>query len=283
MICPGNFVDYRLPGKKVQIFHGIGIEKPSHYQIRHFFDLYCTSGPVVTQRFEKLQKKYRFFLVKETGWPKIDTIINYPKKRLREKYHISQNKKVILYSPTHSSKMHSADELLSVFPDCVAENEIWFIKFHEFMNREIRQTFQAMTGSNIRVVDHYDSTPYLHLADVLISDTSSMVYEMMVLDKPVITYRTTARHNKGIDIQEPGELRDALDRSLANPGEFKKQRATHLNEVNPYLDGKISQRIFKVLEEIEKSGEKPDKRKPFNLFRKCQVHYHSLFRKGYLR
>lgn len=47
VLCPGNFVDFRLPGIKVELFHGIGIEKPSHYKIRRFFDLYLTSGPVV--------------------------------------------------------------------------------------------------------------------------------------------------------------------------------------------------------------------------------------------
>ena len=58
VICPGNFVDFRIPGIKVQIFHGLGVEKKSHYKIRHFFDLYLTSGPLVTSRFKQRQKKY---------------------------------------------------------------------------------------------------------------------------------------------------------------------------------------------------------------------------------
>lgn len=45
VLCPGNFVDFRIPGIKVQLFHGLGVEKASHYQIRHFFDVYLTSGP----------------------------------------------------------------------------------------------------------------------------------------------------------------------------------------------------------------------------------------------
>jgi len=64
VITPGNFVDFRLPGRKVQIFHGIGVEKPSHYKIRHFFDLYCTSGPFVTERFQKAAEQYGYFLVR---------------------------------------------------------------------------------------------------------------------------------------------------------------------------------------------------------------------------
>ena len=56
VIAPGNFVDFRIPGIKVQIFHGLGIEKVSHFKIRHFFDVYCTSGPFVTKKYENLQK-----------------------------------------------------------------------------------------------------------------------------------------------------------------------------------------------------------------------------------
>ena len=86
VISPGNFVDFRIPGIKVQIFHGLGIEKESHYKIRHFFDVYLTSGPVVTERFERLQKKYKYFLVRETGWPKVDYILNYKSIQIKKQY-----------------------------------------------------------------------------------------------------------------------------------------------------------------------------------------------------
>ena len=88
VIVPGNFVDPRIPGIKVEIFHGLGIEKKSHYKIRHFFDVYCTSGPFVTEKFLKLQKKHKYFVVIETGWPKIDYILKFPADNLAEKYRI---------------------------------------------------------------------------------------------------------------------------------------------------------------------------------------------------
>ena len=79
VLAPGNFVDFRIPGLKVQLFHGLGVEKPSHYKIRPFFDIYCTSGPYVTQQYERLKKKHHdSFLVQETGWLKVDYILNYP-------------------------------------------------------------------------------------------------------------------------------------------------------------------------------------------------------------
>ncbi len=283
VIVPGNFVDPRIPGIKVQIFHGLGIEKRSHYKIRHFFDVYCTSGPFVTERYKRLQKRHKYFLVRETGWSKIDHILNYPTEDLRKRLNIPEDKKIILFAPTHSRKMQSAEVLLPVIPEIINNNEFWLLKFHELMSKEINQNFEKNVSENIRIIEDHDITPYLHLADVLISDTSSVIYEFMVLDKPVITFRTSSRLDKAINITDPEDLRKAIDRSLKNPGEFSNNRKKHLEEINPYLDGKISERLINTLLEIKEKDLLPKKRKPLNLFRKLQILHHKRFRKGYLR
>ncbi|MCK5036417.1 MAG: CDP-glycerol glycerophosphotransferase family protein [Candidatus Sabulitectum sp.] len=280
VLCPGNFVDFRLPGIKVELFHGIGIEKPSHYRIRHFFDVYLTSGPVVTEEFKRLQKKHGYFSVFETGWPKIDHILSCDTTKIREQLKLPIGRKIVLYAPTHSSTMESAGDIVPVIETIMKKDEIWFCKPHEFMKKE---TLDELGKKRIRLIDSYDITPYLHLADVLISDTSSVIYEFMVLDKPVVTYRTMSRKDKGINTESIHELRDALDRSLLNPGEYTHTRHRHLSEVNPKLDGKISKGIMDILISIEQNGLQRNRRKPFNLFRKLQILYHSRFRKGYLR
>ncbi len=281
VIAPGNFVDFRIPGIKVQIFHGLGVEKASHYKIRHFFDVYCTSGPFVTKKYENLQKRKKYFLVKETGWPKIDHIINYPANNLREKFNIPKEKKVILFAPTHSKKMQSAESLLPIIPNIINEDEIWFLKFHELMNKELKSSIEH--SKNIKIIDDYDITPYLHLSDILITDTSSVAYEFIILDKPVITYRTHSRKNKGIDITQPPQLRGAIDRSLLDPQEFHQNRINHIAEVNPCIDGKISENLISTLETILSNNELKNKTKPLNMFRKLQILYHEKFKKGYLR
>jgi len=281
VIVPGNFVDFRIPGIKVQIFHGLGVEKPSHYKIRHFFDVYCTSGPHVTKHFLKLQEKYKYLLVKETGWSKVDHILHYPAIDLRGKFKIPKNKKVILFAPTHSRKMQSAESLLPIIPNMINEDEIWFLKFHELMNKKVKNSIR--NSKNIKIIDDYDITPYLHLADVLITDTSSVAYEFMILDKPVITYRTQSRKNKGIDISRPSELRKAIDISLSDPQEFHQNRINHIKEINPRIDGKICENLISTLEKILNNNELQGKIKPLNLFRKFQVLYHEKHKKGYLR
>ena len=281
VIVPGNFVDFRIPGIKVQIFHGLGVEKPSHYKIRHFFDVYCTSGPFVTKKYDELKKRKKYFLVKETGWTKIDHIINYPANNLRNKFNIPKEKKVILFAPTHSKIMQSAESLLPVIPNIIDKDEIWFLKFHELMNKEIKDTISI--SDNIRLIDDYDITPYLHLADVLITDTSSVAYEFMTLDKPIVTYRTQNRKNKGIDISQPNQLREAIDRSLSDPLEFHQNRINHIAEINPKTDGNICENLIATLEKVINNNELQNKKKPLNLFRKLQILYHEKFKKGYLR
>jgi hypothetical protein len=204
-LSPGNYVDFRLPGIKVEIFHGIGIEKPSHYEIRHFFDVYCTSGPVVTAKFNSHQKKYGYFLVRETGWPKMDFILNYPSENIRKKFDLPEDKKIILYAPTFSRKMQSAEALMDIIPKIAKEDELWLIKLHEFMDKQTAEKYAGLSDSRIKLIEAHDITPYLHIADVMVSDTSSVVYEFMALDKPVITYRTMSRFDKGINIQSPEE------------------------------------------------------------------------------
>ncbi len=281
VITPGNFVDFRIPGIKVQIFHGLGIEKASHYKIRHFFDVYLTSGPVVTERFNRLQERYKYFLVRETGWPKVDYILNYKKEGLKRQYGIEPNKKVILYAPTFSRKMESASALLPLIPQITRENEVWIIKFHELMKKEVKETLNEIETERIRIIDTWDITPLLHISDCLVSDTSSVLYESLIVNRPVITYKTLSRPEKGIDISDKSQLRRAVDTALKNGVTEENKKC--LREVNPYLDGKIAQNVFRELSEIKEKDLVPKKHRKWNVFRKLQILYHEKFKHGYLR
>jgi CDP-ribitol ribitolphosphotransferase / teichoic acid ribitol-phosphate polymerase len=282
VLAPGNYMDHRIPGIKVQLFHGLGVEKPVHYKIRHFFDVYLTSGPFVTNKYMKLKQKFKYFDVFETGWLKIDWILNYPAEDLKDKLKMPVRKRIILYAPTFSKTMESASELLSVIPDCIKEDEYWLLKFHEFMPDYQIRSFENIDTSKVRILKREDITPYLIISDLLISDTSSVVYEFLALDKPVITYKTLGNKEKACNITDPYFLRQTINVCLSYPEHLHMQRNKALKEINPYLDGKTSERIVSVLERLN-INDYPKLHKPLNLFRKLQVIYHSKFRKGYLK
>ena len=151
------------------------------------------------------------------------------------------------------------------------------------MDKTVIEYIKSLNDDRIVLLDTHDITPYLYIADVMISDTSSVLYEFMALDKPVITFKTMARKDKGIDISSANELRPALDRILANPKEHSELRKKHMNEVNPYLDGNTSSNIFRTLEKIKENNELPKKKKPLNIFRKLRIFYHEKFRDGHLK
>jgi CDP-glycerol glycerophosphotransferase (TagB/SpsB family) len=281
VLCPGNYLDPRFPGLKIQLFHGVGIEKPSHYVIRDFFDYYFTSGPLVTERFQALARQHTFFEVIETGWPKFDHILHYPTNHKLPLLPNSASKKVILFAPTFSRTMQSAEAILPILPQLIRKDEVWLMKFHELMPTHFKELVRQIAPNQLILIEQEDITPYLHLADVLLSDTSSVVYEFLSLEKPVLTFRTLAYEEKALNITELSEVRPALDRLLADPQLTQQASRQMLLRVNPYLDGQISARIIGTLDGLVRSRARP-KTKPLNLFRKAKVLYYYYFKRGVL-
>ena len=123
------------------------------------------------------------------------------------------------------------------------------------MDKEKISEYQNMAGDSLKVLGNVEITPYLHASDIMISDTSSVVYEFMVLDKPVITYKTISNSDKCYNIEHPSELRAALDFCFTKPEEIVKKQQEFLKQVNPTLDGEISEKIFKSLDEWRHNGQ----------------------------
>jgi CDP-glycerol glycerophosphotransferase (TagB/SpsB family) len=140
------------------------------------------------------------------------------------------------------------------------------------MGSEIIASYRELCGDFCEVVEDLNILPYLQAADILITDTSSVAYEFMLLDRPIITYRATARLDKGIDIQSPSQLTDAIQRSLASQNEFSSARQSYLAEIHPYNDGKSSRRVVAAIEEVlEQNLVQHLRRKPLNLNRRVKI------------
>ena len=68
----------------------------------------------------------------------------------------------------------------------------------------------AASQRHVIWIDDHNITKYQLMADVMISDTSSTVYEFLLLNKPVITFQTVAKDIYWIDIQQTDELPEAV-------------------------------------------------------------------------
>jgi len=206
IFVPGNEVPYYLRGLKVQIFHGFAGEKKGHFRIRHYFDLYLTQGPFFTRKFIELKNKYKNFDVIETGWPKIDIYgkelhkYDSEKKELLNKY--SANK-IVLYAQTFSPSLTSGSFLIDEFK-ALAKNRAYLIlvKFHDLMSVELIENYKKLAHEyeNIIFEEERNIIKFLLMADIMISDTSSVVYEFLLLDKPVVTFKSSSKNIQWDDL-----------------------------------------------------------------------------------
>ena len=278
VLVPGNIVPHYWPGLKVQVFHGLDEEVKGFYNITGFFDLYCTAGPIMTENFLKIAKQKKHFLVKETGWPKLDPVyknecgFSDQKDQLIKQYKLIPELPVILYAPTFPPKYTSAPDLLDSINKLKNCKYNWIIKFHSLMDQSIRERYKKLESNNFRVVDELNILPFMAGSDIMITDTSSVAYEFLHFNRPLITYQAIARRDKGINIQDPSELLPAIERSLNDPNEFSQNRESCLQDIHPYFDGNSSNRVLKGIADILANGLQNDlKQKPQNFIRKYQI------------
>ncbi|KIO43140.1 MULTISPECIES: CDP-glycerol glycerophosphotransferase family protein [Porphyromonadaceae] len=272
IFVPCNIVPYYLPGVKIQIFHGYAAEKKDHWVIRRYFDTYFTQGPFFTRGFKALAKKYKDFEVVETGWPRQDWIyanlhtFDNEKKELLEKYRKS---KLLLYAPTFSPSLTSLPFIKEGLVKIAKEKDILLIlKFHPLTRPEWMEEYKALSEQheNILWIEDHNITKYQLMADVMISDTSSTVYEFLLLDKPVITYKTIAKDIYWQDIQQAEELSDAFER-VQRDEECINKRKWIIENYDPYLDGKVAHRMLDAARDYIARHGVPSHRK-LNLWRK---------------
>ncbi|WP_342366178.1 CDP-glycerol glycerophosphotransferase family protein [Staphylococcus pasteuri] len=114
-------------------------------------------------------------------------------KALREKVREDLelvNKKVISYMPTWRGtvgkvrKSSEVEKMLNYLDKFLDENTILYVKLHDFEKNSIKNTYR-----NIRFFpDNYETYEFLTATDALITDYSSVMYDYLNLNKPVILY-----------------------------------------------------------------------------------------------
>jgi hypothetical protein len=276
VFVPGNEVPYYLRGLKVQIFHGFAGEKKGHFRIRHYFDLYLTQGPFFTRKFLELKKKYRNFEVLETGWPKIDIYgkefhkYDSEKTELLNKY--SANK-IVLYAPTFSPSLTSGEFLIDEFKELAKNKEyLILVKFHDLMSVELIQSYKQLAAENQRIIfeEERNIIKFLLMADIMISDTSSVVYEFLLLDKPVITFKSSSKNIQWDNLKEYKNLSGKIKSNLTEDN-FKDKRRRIFSEYHPYNDGNSAERMVEAVSNYIVEKGVPEMRK-LSFLRRLKIH-----------
>ena len=281
IFVPGNEVPHYLRGVKTQVFHGLAGEKKGHFRIRNYFDLYLTQGPYFTRWFSEAAAKYKDFEVVETGWPKLDIYGKELHKYDSDKSSLlraTKAKKLILYAPTFSPSLTSAPYLLSQIEELAHEKDyLIVIKFHDLMAKDLIKSYKelSMRYENILFIEERNIIKYLLIADLMISDTSSVVYEFLLLDKPVLTFRNNSRIINWDNLDLYAGLVKSVAKNLSEDP-FKEQRLKILKEYHPYTDGNSANRMVDAVEEYIKKNGVPEKRL-ISWFRRYKIN--KIFRK----
>lgn len=275
VFVPGNIVPYYLPGVKIQVFHGYAAEKKDHWIIRRYFDTYFTQGPYFTSHFKALSEEYGDFEVVETGWPKQDWIkrnlhtYDTERQRLLDS---TGRKRIILYAPTFSPKLTSLplEGMKERLGELAERNDALVVmKFHPLTRKEWADEYRAWAESkdNVIFVNQGENiTKYQLMSDVLISDTSSTVYEFLLLSRPVITVRTIAKDIYWENTATPDGLEEAYRRAMNDP-EAIARRQWIVDNYDPYLDGHVCERMLNAAADYIRRHGVPSKRR-LNLWRK---------------
>ena len=264
---PGNTIPNFIPGLKVQVFHSLEWKKKTTFRIRDCFDLYCTHGPSTTNTFNTLKQKHQHFDVIETGWPKTDALfeaipVNFPEAR----------GPIILYAPTFSPKLTSAAELYDSIKKLSKQKSwFWIIKFHPKMNPKLVDQYRKIEGKNLKIIEQDSIAPLLKSAELMVSDTSSVIGEFALLKKPTITLNNAMPDDYIINISNHTELESTINAVLADKTAIFKEVAEYAKQLHPYYDGQSSQRVLQAVTNMSEKNLDCLKPKPKNIFRNIKM------------
>lgn len=146
--------------------------------------------------YEKLLKSHDIFTiyngeVVNIGYPRVDLMFKADWVQLRKKLSIAAHKKVILYAPTWrgtigGKKNESAKLLQDVqfIQQSVSDDYIVLLKSHYYAHR----FFTEQGADHICIPNEMDTNELLSIVDVLITDYSSIFFDFLPTNRPILFY-----------------------------------------------------------------------------------------------
>ena len=275
-VCADACTHLRDCGKLVFVGHGM-ISKGGFYtdsplvRRENMADVICVPGP----SHRDILRKNVFSPIVVTGFIKSDTFFGPEsdniRKQFRQRHSIPDGARVILFAPTFNEELSAipcVGERIGEFGD---EHTIILIKLHTMTDVNWVKRYRELAARNpsVRYIDDIDAAPALLASDVMISDVSSVVLEYMLLDKPVIVFNNPRMgeypHLNHSDVEyrvrdaclqvgNMDELRVALDRCWADPGEFSGKRLQYAEMYSYGRDGRCSHRVAGTVRQLLEGG-----------------------------
>lgn len=232
----------RTVGTRVQIFHGVSFRNKAVREENTHCDHYFIVGPYMHRRFVDAG----LFEVDDPramkiGFAKTDRLVNGTLDRaaLLRAHGLSGERPVILYAPTGQRRNSMEVMGAEVVKRIAATNKFdLLIKLHDHAKDKTfdpHAQLKPLENEHAKVVDDLDVIPLLFLADLLISDASSVSSEYSLLDRPMVFLDCpelfaalraepgcqmdleTWGRNGGIVVENPDGVVAAIEKSFQDP------------------------------------------------------------------
>lgn len=283
-------------GKLIQLWHGFPLKTMGHMMTQYIakdnktenrwysYDVIASYGQMYTNFmcacYGSTASQYTVL-----GMPRNDLLfVTDGKRNLRDVFPMSADKKIVMYMPTfreldhaaHGYKQIDGDEEGYIFywndfsikelEDFCRVNNIYFVfKLHPSDASKIKTWFVESDYIGILTDEMLGSEcmyEYLNAADVLITDYSSVYFDYLLLDRPIVftdkDIDSYMRHRglmlEPLEFWRPGpnvHTMEALKQEIRNAlciDRYKENRKCLLPVVHKYRDGKSTQRLFDFME-----------------------------------
>ena len=209
----------------------------------------------------------------ETGYPRNDILINadeQKKQEIRARLGIPEGKKVLLYAPTWRDNSFVAAgytfELQADFrkwKEMLADEYVLLFKPHYLIINKFSET-EELNGFLYNVDASSEISDLYLIADVLVTDYSSVFFDYAILGRPIYFYMydldSYREELRGfyIDIYSdlPGDIYEDEEAMLKDirEGNFDRERLSQFNaRFNEHEDGHASQRAIDIVFGEERS------------------------------
>lgn len=224
-----------------------------------------------TQEDNMIRQTYQYKgEVLQAGTPRNDKLVTGDIKEMAEKvrlkYNIPKNGKIVLYAPTYrkpsAEVILDGDRLLKVLNKEDSEDE-WFIlsRYHRYQDESMNIHVKGNKVTD--VADYSDMQELLAATDILITDYSSAVWDYALLNRPCFLYVPDKEEyiaKTGFYVgpdewpfpqaEDMGELMELLKQ--APKSDTMKKIRQHLDELGSYETGECCKKVTERILELTK-------------------------------
>lgn len=188
-----------------------------------------------------------------------------------------EGKKTVLFAPTADPRLSAAPMLTDYVADRIrgTRTDVRVVVKPHPLTCDHQPKWMAWwrglaaADADVHLVEDAaaDAQPWLGIADVLVTDASSVAFQYLALDRPIVLVTNPARGRPGIDydpdavewrwrtigeeVTSADALAAAVGRALADPGGYRAQRAECRRELFDGLDdGQATDRLVARLKAL---------------------------------